>query len=224
ETAVELDDFGGAIRRDHQARIQEAGVGVAFSRHALHRGVDHLVHNTLVHFGGNHRCRGVGAHAAGIGAGVIVADPFVVLAGGHGQDVLAVHHDDEAGFLAFQELFDHHPMAGGTKGIAGQHILDRLFRFLLGHGHDDAFAVRLAAGLVARGRTCLPSTMAMKLAASPAGNSSITTRWPAAPQALPASRSLAASSASCWVMATMTPLPAARPSALTTMGAPFSRM
>src|SRR5690606_28356433 len=120
-----------------------------------HRGVDHLVHNTLVHFGGNHRCRGVGAHAAGIGAGVIVADPFVVLAGGHGQDVLAVHHDDEAGFLAFQELFDHHPMAGGTKGIAGQHILDRLFRFLLGHGDDDAFAGRQAIGLDHDGRTFL---------------------------------------------------------------------
>jgi hypothetical protein len=61
----------------------------------------------------------------------------------------------------------------------------------------------------------------MKLASSPSRNSSMTTRAPAARKALPESMSrTAASASSTVVMATMTPLPAARPSAFTTIGAP----
>ena len=67
----------------------------------------------------------------------------------------------------------------------------------------------------------LPSTMTIKLASSPSRNSSITTRLPALPKALPESISRTASSASCNVIATITPLPAAKPSAFTTIGAPF---
>jgi len=78
--------------------------------------------------------------------------------------------------------------------------------------------------LVAIGSTCSPSTMQMKLASSPSRNSSITTRAPASPKALPSSMSRTAASASASVRATTTPLPAASPSALMTMGAPFSRM
>ncbi len=79
---------------------------------------------------------------------------------------------------------------------------------------------RLWSWLVAIGSTFSPSTMTMKLASSPSRNSSMTTRAPASPKALPESMSRTASSASCRVMATITPLPAARPSALTTIGAP----
>ena len=82
---------------------------------------------------------------------------------------------------------------------------------------------RLWSWLVAIGSTFLPSTMTIKLASSPSRNSSITTRLPALPKALPESISRTASSASCNVIATITPLPAAKPSALTTIGAPFSR-
>src|SRR5690625_6017575 len=60
------------------------------------------------------------------------------------------------------------------------------------------------------GSTFLPSTMTIKLASSPVRNSSITTRLPAAPKRLPDSISVMASSASAKVMATITPLPAAR--------------
>ena len=82
---------------------------------------------------------------------------------------------------------------------------------------------RLWSWLVAIGSAVRPSTIEMKLASSPSRNSSITTRAPASPKALPESMSRTASSASCRVIATITPLPAARPSALTTIGAPFSR-
>ena len=61
----------------------------------------------------------------------------------------------------------------------------------------------------------------MKEASSPARNCSITTREPASPNLLPASMSSIAAKASSLVIATITPLPAARPSALITIGAPF---
>jgi hypothetical protein len=63
----------------------------------------------------------------------------------------------------------------------------------------------------------LAVAMTMKLASSPVRNSSITTRQPASPKALPESMSVTAASASPGP-ATITPLPAARPSALTTIG------
>ncbi len=83
---------------------------------------------------------------------------------------------------------------------------------------------RLWSWLVAIGSAVAPSTIEMKLASSPSRNSSITTRAPASPKALPDSMSRTAASASSSVIATITPLPAARPSAFTTIGAPFSRM
>ena len=69
-----------------------------------------------------------------------------------------------------------------------------------------------------------PPTAQMKLASSPARNSSTTILRPASPNARPESISPAAASASSSECATTTPLPAARPSALTTIGAPCPRM
>ena len=70
--------------------------------------------------------------------------------------------------------------------------------------------------------------MTMKLASSPSKNSSITTRAPPAlwltPSVLSNSMKSTASWASCSVMATTTPFPAASPSALTTMGEPLASM
>ena len=79
---------------------------------------------------------------------------------------------------------------------------------------------RLWSWLVAMGSALWPSHMTMKLASSPCRNSSITTRD--LPPSSPGSMAPMAACASVSVIATTTPLPAARPSALTTMGAPFS--
>ncbi|CFW38607.1 Uncharacterised protein [Bordetella pertussis] len=79
---------------------------------------------------------------------------------------------------------------------------------------------RLWSWLVARASTWRPSHMTMKLASSPVRNSSITTRAPASPSEPSPSMASIAPCASSSVMATTTPLPAARPSALITMGAP----
>ena len=75
----------------------------------------------------------------------------------------------------------------------------------------------------ASGTTSLPPTTQMKLASSPARNSSITIRRPASPNARPQSMSSTAASASACDCATTTPLPAASPSALTTSGAACPR-
>ena len=49
------------------------------------------------------------------GPGVGVAQALVILRGGHGQDVSAIGHDDEAGFLAGQEFLDDHQVAGRAE-------------------------------------------------------------------------------------------------------------
>ncbi len=77
---------------------------------------------------------------------------------------------------------------------------------------------------VARGRISLPSVITMKLASSPARHSSMTTRLPASPKDFPESMPPTASKASTRVSAMTTPFPAASPSALMTMGRPFSRI
>src|SRR5690606_12395833 len=153
--AVEFDYLGCAGWIDHQAGIQEAGIDVAFGRHAANGWPDHLIHHPLVYRIGDDRGGGVGAHAAGVGAGVAVADPLVVLAGGHGQYVLPVDHDDEAGFLALQKLLDYHPRPGFAEGVASQHVGDRGLGFLRGHGDDHALARRQAVGLDDDGGTLL---------------------------------------------------------------------
>jgi hypothetical protein len=78
--------------------------------------------------------------------------------------------------------------------------------------------------LVASATTSWPSLTTMKLASSPCRNCSMTTRAPATLCATPSTLSRRimsmAACASSSVIATTTPLPAARPSALMTMGAP----
>ncbi len=71
----------------------------------------------------------------------------MILAGGHGQHVLAVHHDDEARLFPVQELLDHHLGAGIAEGIAGEHVTHRRFRLVEGHGDDHPFAGGQTVGL-----------------------------------------------------------------------------
>src|ERR1051325_1001728 len=79
---------------------------------------------------------------------------------------------------------------------------------------------RLWSWLVASGSTLAPSLITMKLASSPCRNSSTTTRAPASPRLFWFIMRSIAACASSTLAATTTPFPAARPSALTTMGAP----
>jgi len=74
-----------------------------------------------------------------------------------------------------------------------------------------------------RGRAETPSVITKKDASSPVMNSSTTTVRPAAPNASSSRQSRMAASASGSVAQIKAPLPAARPSALTTNGPPSSR-
>ncbi|MNK95871.1 hypothetical protein D3C87_1161300 [compost metagenome] len=95
----------------------------------------------------NHRGGRVGAHAAGVGAGIGVQQALVVLAGGQGEHVLAIHQHDEAGFLAFQEFLDDHARAGIAELVVGQHHVDGVVRFFQRHRHDHTLAGGQAIGL-----------------------------------------------------------------------------
>ena len=70
------------------------------------------------------------------------------------------------------------------------------------------------------GTMVLPSVKASTVTSGPVMHSSMTTLAPAAPKALFSIMLTTAALASSKVWATTTPLPSARPSHLTTMGAP----
>jgi hypothetical protein len=73
-----------------------------------------------------------------------------------GQDVAAVHHDDETGLLADEELLDHHAGAVGVvlhaELVVEQHPVHRLVRLVERHGHDHALARRQPVRLDDDGR------------------------------------------------------------------------
>ena len=100
EAAVEFDGERRAACINHQAGIQKAREFDAVGLHAAHGGQDDFVHRALINGGRYHGGGAVCAHAAGVRALVAVQQALVVLAGGHRQNVFAVHHHDEAGFFA----------------------------------------------------------------------------------------------------------------------------
>ena len=92
-----------------------------------------------MNFIGYYRRGGVSAHPAGVWSGIFIAYAFVILAGGHRQHMLAVHHHDKARFFAIEELFDNDAMTRVAKSVARQHIVNSRFRFFQRHRHDNAF-------------------------------------------------------------------------------------
>jgi len=58
--------------------------------------------NPVVHAGVEHGVSGVDAHAAGVGAGVALADAFVVLGGNERGYVFTVRKAEEADFVALK--------------------------------------------------------------------------------------------------------------------------
>ena len=71
------------------------------------------------------RRRRIGAHAAGVRAGVAVADALVVLRGAEAAAaVVAVAEAEEARLLAVEEFLDHHLRAGRAEG-AVEAVVDR---------------------------------------------------------------------------------------------------
>ena len=88
----------------------------------------------------------IGAHAAGIGTGVAVADALVILRARKRDDILAVAEGEEACFLAVHEFLDHDGMTALPEA-AFEHEVDGLVRLGLACGDDHALAGGQAVGL-----------------------------------------------------------------------------
>ena len=116
-------------------------------RHAFHGRANNLAQHFGVNFRRHHGCRRIRAHAAGIWPLVAVQQAFVVLAGGQWQNVFAIHHHHKAGFFAVQKLLNHHARTSSAQLIVGQHHVNRVVRFLVAHGDNNAFACSQAIGL-----------------------------------------------------------------------------
>ena len=147
EAHVEFDHPRRAGLVDHQPGVEEPGERHSVGGHAAHGGHHDLAHHPLVHLRRHHRRGRVGAHAAGVGPGVAVADALVVLRGRHRQRVRAVDHGNEAGLLAVEEFLDHHSRAGVAEGVALEHVADRGFGLRQRRRHHHALARGQAIGL-----------------------------------------------------------------------------
>ena len=136
---------------DHQTGEKHALIRSAAPGHFGDGGQDDLGHRAGGDGTRQHRRRGIGAHAAGIGAGIAVKGAFVVLGGADGQGVGAIGQHEERGLFAGHELFNHHLGPSAAKGAA-EHLVDGIQRLLQRHRHDNALARRQTIGLDHDGR------------------------------------------------------------------------
>ncbi|GGB49513.1 hypothetical protein GCM10011505_33270 [Tistrella bauzanensis] len=96
-----------ALGCEDQAGIEHADEGPALGRHGVDRGLHDLAHRPFGKVGRHAGRRGIGTHAAGIGAGIALADPLVVLGRAQQDGGGAVRQREQAGFLALHEFLDH---------------------------------------------------------------------------------------------------------------------
>ena len=100
----------------------------------------------LAHGGGGDAVGGVGAHAAGVGAGVAFADALVVLGGGDLDGVSAVAEGEEGELFAGEELFEDDFGLRSAEEGAAEHLGGGFFGLKVGLADDDAFAGGEAGG------------------------------------------------------------------------------
>ncbi len=139
--------FGLPGRIDHDASVQEARVADAVGGHAVHGRNDHLAHDARVHFRRDHRRRRIGAHAAGVGALIAVAQALVILRRGKGKHIPAVDHRDEARFLARKKVLDDDARTRVAHRVFDQHRVDGRIGFGARLRDDHALARGETIGL-----------------------------------------------------------------------------
>ena len=144
EAGVELEHLG-AIRADHQARVEDAAEGDAAGGHRRDDGAVDAVDELPDLGGAEAGDRRVAAHAAGVGALVAVEDPLVVLGGGERDDVLAVADRQQRELLAIEELLGDD--GGRAEAPLGEEDVDRIARLDLARADDHALARGEAVGL-----------------------------------------------------------------------------
>ncbi len=146
EAHVVLNDLG-ALGGQHEPGVEHAPVVDAPPAQLLDEWQDRGVHQAGHGGGVEVGHRRVGAHAAGVGPGVAVADPLEVLGGGEGDGAAAVAEDEQRALLAHQPLLNDDVATGVAEGDArqfGGHVGARLIE---APGHQHALAGGQAVGL-----------------------------------------------------------------------------
>jgi hypothetical protein len=98
---VELEHLG-AFGGHHQSGVKEAGEGSGLDGRP-----DDAVEDGAALVRGKDARIAIGAHTAGVGAGIVIEDGLVILRGRQRNHIAAVAKDDEADFLSAQAVFDH---------------------------------------------------------------------------------------------------------------------
>ena len=145
EAGVELDDLG-AGGGEHEADVEESVVIDFVASQRVEKGDDDFALDFVEEIVGEERGGGEGAHAAGVGAGVIIADAFVVLGGFKEVGVLAVDEGEEGDFGAFEALFDDDGVAGGAEDSFLHDVADGVEGFDGVGADDDALTACEAGG------------------------------------------------------------------------------
>ena len=123
EPGVELDDPRPA-RGERQPDVEHPGEGRAPTAHLVDDRLRHPVHDVVDQTLGGPVERAVGTHPAGVGAGVVVADPLEVLRGRERHDVGAVTQAEQRHLRPRQVLLDDDCAVG--LGQAGPGVLEGL--------------------------------------------------------------------------------------------------
>ena len=142
----------GAGRGEHQAEVEDAPEGTALGLEGRQSGEKNLVHTARGQLrrvvGGG----GYGPHTAGVGPPVAVEGPLVVLAGGHGDHMLAVAEGQDGDLRAGHTLLNDQAGARLAELLVGHHAADGLLGLGCGLGHHHALAQGQAVGLHHDGR------------------------------------------------------------------------
>ena len=141
EAHVVLQDLG-AGGGQHDSGVEDAPVRGAQPPEGLQRRGHGLRHDRFDHVGAAGGHRRVGAHPAGVGAGVAVADPLEVLGRRQRHSPLPVAQHEQRQLRAGQTLLDDDRLPGGAEGLARQVGPDGVPGLGPGGGDDDPFAGR----------------------------------------------------------------------------------
>ena len=96
---------------------------------------------------GGRRHRRVGAHAAGVRAGVALAESLVVLRRRQEGHLLAVRQAEDGEFLSQEKRLDHDGASRVAEAALAEHGAHRVRRLAPGGAHDGALAGGEAGGL-----------------------------------------------------------------------------
>jgi hypothetical protein len=91
--------------------------------------------------------RSVGTHSAGVGTGISVPHPLVILCRNHRHDGLPVGKRHDGQFFPVEKLLDQHPLSCLAEDGLLHRIAHRLLGVLARGGHDHPLALRQPVGL-----------------------------------------------------------------------------